>query len=373
MGESGDTKVREMYRTLKLGRAKRKVLFEITTFCNLNCPFCFNASSYDKHKIMTFDDFKVMIDKIKEKEISIELSGGEPFSHPDIEKMIDYLIQCELPFNINTNGMLVTENILDKIVDYGRGTIQLSLDGASSEVDDVIRCEGHFDKIYSLMLQLNEKGFKGGILRMVINRLNYNQIEEYFYLALRNNFIPTYSFLVKSGRAGENWGNLCIDDCMKYEARSNIVKLIDENEEYFRKIRHETYVYYLKNMNINYEDKCRFNDEECGFTPLIHVDGSAQPCEGLFQEEFCIGNLLVQKFEEIYSKDNVLVKEIIFKAQKRRKHLEEDECHKCAINKMCGKGCLAEAYNKGDFYGKPSWCEVRKRDFLDTILKQGGV
>ena len=67
----------------------KKIYIEITNACNLNCPFCIK----NKRKInyMTFDDYKEVINKIKNhtKEIYMHILG-EPLLHPEIANFIEY-------------------------------------------------------------------------------------------------------------------------------------------------------------------------------------------------------------------------------------------------------------------------------------------
>lgn len=347
----------------------QNVLFELTTYCNLNCPFCLNASSTQNNEYMSLDNFKIMVDKIKDKVRLLQLSGGEPLSHPNIIEMLDYIITNKLPVHINTNGTLVTDEIIERIVNYPKASIQFSLDGVNAETDDAIRCKGHFERIISLMSELNTRGYRKGVIKMVINRLNYSQIEDYFFLAMHYNFIPTYAFLVQSGRAKEQWDKLYIDDDLKFKARNKIIDLLNDNVTYFEKYQSsEQILDYLRNMNINYVGECHFNLEHYNFSPLILPDGSAQPCQGLFQKEFCLGNLIFESPDDIYSHGNILVKKLSNEVQKRRKNLDNKECKDCVLNKTCGKGCIVESYNAGDFYGRPSYCGMRKRDFLCYVL-----
>lgn len=351
----------------------QEVLFELTTHCNLNCPFCLNASSAQNDEYMSLEDFKIMVHRLKGKISLLQLSGGEPLSNPEIIDMMDYLIQNQMIFHINTNGTMVTDEIIERLLNYPGVSIQISLDGANAATDDVIRCEGHFNKVVSLMKKLNEKGFRKGIIKMVINRLNYDQIEDYFYLGMKYNFLPTYAFLVKSGRAKDSWGKLCVDDSLKYEAREKIRRLLDDNVDYIKKYSSKEILYYLRNMNIDYVGECHFNLEYFNFSPYIHADGSAQPCEGLFQKEFSIGNLITESPEEIYDHGNQLVKKFADEVKKRRMILNNGACKECVLNETCGKGCIAEAFNAGDFYGKPTDCGMRKRDFIHNILGKGNV
>ncbi|MCI9142199.1 MAG: radical SAM protein [Lachnospiraceae bacterium] len=348
----------------------QEVLFELTSYCNLNCPFCLNESSAENKEYMTFDNFKIMVDRIKNKVKLLQLSGGEPLANPYIFEMVDYLIENRVTFHINTNGMLLTEKMIEKIANYPRASIQFSLDGVNAETDDSLRCKGHFERIVSIMRLFHERGFRKGVVKMVINRLNYCQIKDYFNLAMEYGFLPTYAFLVKSGRAHNIWDELNIDDKLKFSAREEIRELLDRHSDYIRGFGTESTMFYLKNMNIDYVGECHFNLGHYNFSPTIHADGSAQPCEGLFQKEFCIGNLLYESPDEIYTHGNKLVREFAEEVRKRRQRLDNELCKDCILNSTCGKGCIAESYNAGDFYGKPADCGMRKRDFMYNALNK---
>ena len=219
------------------------------------------------------------------------------------------------------------------------------------------------------MAKLNQNGYRKGFLKMVINRRNYEQIEAFFLLAMKYNFMPTYAFLVKSGRAHTSWDELCIGDSFKCKLRDKIRELLDNNVEYFERYQSKELLTYLRNMNIDYVGECHFNLEHFSFSPLIHPDGSAQPCQGLQEREFSIGNLLKQSMEEIYSQENPLVKKFAEKVAERRRILDGQKCKSCVLNETCGKGCIAEAYNLGDFYGPCADCGMRKYDFWQGLIR----
>ena len=56
------------------------MLFEITDYCNLDCPFCLNASSRNNTNFMSIEDFKTMVDKIKDH-VLLENLWRIPFSY----------------------------------------------------------------------------------------------------------------------------------------------------------------------------------------------------------------------------------------------------------------------------------------------------
>ena len=70
----------------------KDLCFEIIESCPNECKFCSSNSCIDKKQIISFDNFKKVIDYfISEGGIEeLSLSGGEPFLHPDLLKMVVY-------------------------------------------------------------------------------------------------------------------------------------------------------------------------------------------------------------------------------------------------------------------------------------------
>lgn len=345
------------------------VLFELTDFCNLNCPFCLNDSSSDNKTYLSLSQFQVMLDKIKNKAPFVQLSGGEPLANPEFSSILEYLILNNVVFHINTNGTLMTDWLLETLLTYKRSSIQFSLDGATAITNDHIRCSGHYDKIVQIIKFLKQSDFRRGALKMVINKINYHEIEQNFMLAMEYGFLPTYSFVIRSGRAENNWPDLYLEDNERYEARNLIWHLIDKYSKYFDRFDNPGLISYLRNMNINYGGECQFNLNYCRFTPYIHVNGNVQPCQGLIDSEYCVGNLLVQTPDELFSHNNILVQSFLERVKQRRNILDKETCANCALNKTCGKGCILESLDSGDFNAKPATCYLRKKDFLSRMLK----
>ena len=68
----------------------KDLCFEIIEKCPNECKFCSSNSCYTKNNIISFADFKRLIDYfISQGDIEeLSLSGGEPFLHPDLFKMV---------------------------------------------------------------------------------------------------------------------------------------------------------------------------------------------------------------------------------------------------------------------------------------------
>ena len=86
----------------------KDLCFEIIEKCLNNCKFCSSNSNCNKIQIIEFEDFKRVIDYFMNnggiEELS--LSGGEPFLHPDIIKMVEYAKALNIRTVIFTSGVV---------------------------------------------------------------------------------------------------------------------------------------------------------------------------------------------------------------------------------------------------------------------------
>lgn len=86
----------------------KDLCFEIIEKCLNNCKFCSSNSNCNKIQIIEFEDFKRVIDYFMNnggiEELS--LSGGEPFLHPDIIKMVEYAKTLNIRTIIFTSGVV---------------------------------------------------------------------------------------------------------------------------------------------------------------------------------------------------------------------------------------------------------------------------
>lgn len=85
----------------------KDLCFEIIEKCLNNCMFCSSNSNCNKTQIIKFEDFKRTIDYFMAnggiEELS--LSGGEPFLHPELIKMVDYSKSLGIRTVIFTSGV----------------------------------------------------------------------------------------------------------------------------------------------------------------------------------------------------------------------------------------------------------------------------
>lgn len=183
------------YRVLKtrLLGYPRDISVEPAGFCNLNCPMCIQAKSRTdlgrEKKILSFEDFKKLVDDIKGFAVSISLFyAGEPLLNKELPKMINYANKHKILTYINTNGVLLTDpKLRSELLRSGLFRLHISFDGASSEVYEKHRVGAKFSEVKEAIRSLvKERGStKTPIIAMqtIIDKTTLPQIEDYKKLA----------------------------------------------------------------------------------------------------------------------------------------------------------------------------------------------
>lgn len=132
-------------------RFPQHVDIEITNVCNMNCPMCYTvlpAFVRLKHGFMEFDLYKKIVNECAEHgAYSIRLSiRGETLLHPDLIQMIRYAKKKRIPeVAFLTNGLLLTEELSEDIIDAELDWMTVSWDGLG-KVYERYRAPAKFDE-----------------------------------------------------------------------------------------------------------------------------------------------------------------------------------------------------------------------------------
>jgi radical SAM enzyme (rSAM/lipoprotein system) len=110
------------------------MLWECTLRCNLNCRHCGSDCKKDaRQNDMPARDFLRALDElgplVNPNKTTIVLTGGEALLRNDLENIGRQLYQRGFPWGMVTNGMLLTQERLQSMLDSGLRTITISLDG----------------------------------------------------------------------------------------------------------------------------------------------------------------------------------------------------------------------------------------------------
>lgn len=164
-----------------------KLLLEMlamTSQCNMRCSYC----DWQKDKFITMDEVQFEtackhLEQVKDlinKEYSdiaiVQYSGGEPLLYPDILFHVLKLFKDKW-IRINTNGVLITDEILEKVKEHGKTYIAVSLDGITYEPNKARFGENKqlFEKVLKNIDRIVEKK----IPLMILCTLSKNNIDQF--------------------------------------------------------------------------------------------------------------------------------------------------------------------------------------------------
>jgi MoaA/NifB/PqqE/SkfB family radical SAM enzyme len=150
----------------------------VTGRCNLNCKYCFFQPRSLQH--MKWEDFRKVINQLVELEVFfINLSGGEPFIHPQIDRFIQYAHSKFQHVVVLTNGTILNshhiETIAEIVREKGSFPLQVSLDSILPEVNRKTRSDVF--TIRNNIRILSEVG-ANIVIAMVITRFNLCSLTE---------------------------------------------------------------------------------------------------------------------------------------------------------------------------------------------------
>ncbi len=133
-------------------KMKRKVNFDICTFCNHKCNFCSNPDPRTIKDQTSWQDFvKVMKNITKYVEIyELGLSAkGEVLINKDFSRIIE---SCKKDFEIpyvyfSTNGALLTEERANEVLEAGIDSIKFSINALDAESYQKVHQVDDFDVV----------------------------------------------------------------------------------------------------------------------------------------------------------------------------------------------------------------------------------
>lgn len=332
---------------------KTKTLYvEITNQCNLNCITCYNRSGLNKvRKEISNNQLKNIIKLFLPLGLKrVLISGGEPTLHTEFNNILNLIdTYSQISFGIVTNGTNHNKKLIDYFNTHTNLTLQISLDGSNEEINSKTRGVGNFRRVTEFAEKIHTPN-KKPLLKMVISQSNFNDIENFHNLALSVGFIPEFAFIYKSGNGVDDWDSKSLTPPQK----RNALTLIDSLN-----IKNNTKAYLPLCTS-----KCPYVDDFDSLSLCIKVDGSIQPCQGLYDDEYSLGNVFDFNIDSFTTR----LRDIMNLARNRLKI--DCGCTRCIVKDICHKGCMASAVNQyTDPLANDGECEFRKLQFVGYNLK----
>jgi mycofactocin biosynthetic radical S-adenosylmethionine protein MftC len=183
--------------------------WELTYACNLSCVHCLSSSGRRDPRELSTAECKRVIDELERMQVFyVNVGGGEPTVRPDFWELVDYAVAHHVGVKFSTNGVKISPQVAARLAATDYVDVQISLDGATAEVNDAIRGSGSFELALRAMNRLAGAGFAGFKISVVMTRQNVGQLDEFRALAGRFGAQLRITRLRPSGRGADVWDEL---------------------------------------------------------------------------------------------------------------------------------------------------------------------
>ena len=326
----------------------------ITGKCNLNCLHCFNAKdNAPLNSELSYDDVINILDQAKDIGVHcFTLTGGEPLVHRRFLDIVKAIYERDMyVFELNTNGLLITQKMLDTFKDIGCDPlIKISFDGIGYH--NWIR---QHPKAEELTLKAIELCIKNGFrvkAQVQVNRKNVDVMME--TAKLLDKMGVDEMRIIRTTEA-PRWeknspqSSLTIEEY--YEKMLDFARILQKSDIkmnidiwQFLRIYPKQKRYYLVPISCS-KEKFNIRIPMCkGNRGMIAVSskGEVVPClqmSGYFLEKgISLGNLFKTPLKELV-KDSPYLD--LAMAPLLKQLLESDKCGNCKYYKACTGGCPA--------------------------------
>ena len=171
-----------------------QIHLEVNDFCNLECPMC--PREVEDAVINTGNismDVVKALGPLMEHASHVGLVGnGEPFIHPKLFDIIDFVVERQAAPSIISNGTLMKKSMSIFFLNYkNQVCFYFSFDGGTKETYDKIRINAEFNETVGNIMALAEKKREVGtifpLLGMIVCLMNENvdELNEIIDIAIK--------------------------------------------------------------------------------------------------------------------------------------------------------------------------------------------
>ncbi|HEU5038011.1 MAG TPA: mycofactocin radical SAM maturase [Nocardioides sp.] len=186
--------------------------WELTYACNLECAHCLSSSGRRDPRELTTEQCEAVIDELQRMQVFyVNIGGGEPTIRPDFWHLLEYAVDHRVGVKFSTNGVRITPERATFLASPRCGgyvDVQISLDGATADVNDYVRGPGSFDTAITALGNLQDAGFTDAKISVVCTRQNIGQLDEFAAIADEYGATLRLTRLRPSGRGADVWDEL---------------------------------------------------------------------------------------------------------------------------------------------------------------------
>lgn len=306
--------------------------WELTYACNLSCLHCLSSSGRRDPRELSTDECKAVIDELERMQVFyVNIGGGEPTVRSDFWELLDYATQHHVGVKFSTNGVMLTPERAAQLATNDYVDVQISLDGATPEVNDYIRGPRSYETAITAMRNLRDAGMKNFKLSVVCTRTNIPQLDEFKRIADEYGAQLRLTRLRPSGRGADVWDELHPTQDQQRELYNWLLSHADEvltGDSFFHL---SAYGESLPGLNL-----CGAGRVVCLIDPI----GDVYACPFAIHDDFLAGNVRTPGgFTDVW-RESALFQEL-------RAPQTGGACASCAFFDTCKGGCMAAKFFTG--------------------------
>lgn len=309
--------------------------WELTYACNLACVHCLSSSGKRDPRELSTEQCKAIIDELHKMQVFyVNIGGGEPTVRSDFWELVDYATANQVGVKFSTNGVRIDEAVAERLAASDYVDVQISIDGATAEVNDAVRGPGSFDMACRALENLNNAGFRDAKISVVVTRENVGQLDEFKALADKYNATLRITRLRPSGRGADVWDDL---HPLPEQQRDLYNWLVEHGENvltgdsFFHLSAFGEGQGSLPGLNL-----CGAGRVVCLIDPI----GDVYACPFAIHEEFLAGNIVDDGGFESVWQDSELFRSL-------REPQSAGACASCNYFDSCRGGCMAAKFFTG--------------------------
>lgn len=296
---------------------------ELTYRCNEKCIHCYVDAPYDSSVELSTAEYRDVIDQLKELGcMGILLTGGEATLRSDFFEIAEYIKSQGILFDIYTNGLMLSDQDLERMIAMKPNSISFSFYGGTPEVHDrITTVTGSFEKSLKSLMTVKCAG-----------------VDTYIKTVVMNDNAEDYENLLRLGQ------RLCIP---VLSSLSIMPSHGGKSAEPFRLLDQERYIQILelqKKYNVNAFDRqvgkrgryiCASGLDALSIDPF----GNVHPCNA---HPLLLGNVRSHRLRDIWENSEEL------KALRDIRPTDlSPECQNCEELDWCGV-CMGSAIREND-------------------------
>ena len=342
------------------------VIWNLTNRCNLACPHCYaHVESNGVADELSTEEAKNVIDDLAHQQILVLiLSGGEPILRSDLYELATHAREKGIICALSTNGTLIDERHVKKILKSGISYIGISIDGTPERHDAFRGRHGAYRSSLKAIRLCRDQGIKVG-LRVSLTSHTASELPRIFDLFENERLVKLYiSHMNYAHKAGSR---MALEPIETRRIMCLVVKKAIEylkDDSFFRDIvtgnSDADAPFLFLSLKRQDSDLARSlynhlmqNGGNASGGRLANIDPWGEVHPDPFSRHINLGNVRQQPFSQIWNEcsDPLVV------SLRQRKTPFKGRCGKCRFVGICGGNSRARAFaHCNDWWGSDPLC-----------------